>query len=84
MSSTSTNPVKTRSLGEIYEARTKNSFSLFALFYQIDDPLTFKEAVEEEVWKQAMDEEIKFMENNQMWELVDVPKYKDVINVKWI
>ena len=64
-----TKPVKTRSLREIYEAGTPNSFSLFALFSPIYDPLTF----EEEVWAQA-----------QTWELVDVPKYKDVISVKWI
>ena len=69
--------MKTRSLGEIYEAGTPNSFSLFALFSPIYDPLTFEEFVEEEVWAQAMDEEIE-------WELVDVPKDKDVINVKWI
>ena len=31
-----------------------------------------------------MDEEIKCIEKNQTWELVDVPKVKDVINVKWI
>ena len=42
--STSTDPVKTRTLKEIYEASTPNSFSLLALFSQIDDPLTFEEA----------------------------------------
>ena len=57
--------------------------SLFALFSQIDDPLTFEEVVEE-VWAQAMDEEIECIDKNQTWELVDVPKDKDVINVKWI
>ena len=31
-----------------------------------------------------MDEEIQCIEKNQTWELVDVPKGKDVINVKWI
>ena len=31
-----------------------------------------------------MDEEIECIEKNQTWELVDVPKFKDVINVKWI
>ena len=31
-----------------------------------------------------MDEEIKCIENNQTWELVDVPKDKDVISLKWI
>ena len=76
--------MKTRSLREIYEAGTPNSFSLFALFFPIHDPLTFEEAIEEEVWAQAMDEEIECIEKNQTWELVDVPKDKDVISVKWI
>jgi hypothetical protein len=31
-----------------------------------------------------MDEEIKCIENNQTWKLVDVPEDKDVISVKWI
>ena len=74
--STSTEPVKTRSLREIYEAGTPNSFSLFALFSQINDPLTFEEAVRDELWAQAMDEEIECIEKNQTWELVDVPKEK--------
>ena len=69
---------------EIYETNTPNSFSLFALFSQIDDLLTFEEVVEEEVWAQAMDEEIECIEKNQTWELVDVPKDKDVIAIKWI
>ena len=53
---------------EIYEAGTPNSFSLFALFAPIYDPLTFEEVVEEEVWEQAMDEEIQSIENNQTWD----------------
>ena len=75
---TSTDPVKTRSLREIYEGGTPNSISLFALFSQIDDPLTFEEVVEEDVWAQAMDEEIECIEKNKTWELIDVPKDKDV------
>ena len=82
--STSTKPVKTRSLREIYEVSTPNSFSLFALFSPIYDPLTFEEAIKEELWAQAMDEEIECIEKNQTWELVDVPNDKYVINIKWI
>ena len=65
--------MKTRILCEIYEYSTPNSFSLFALFSQIDDPLTFEEVVEDEVWEQAMNEEIEVIEKNQAWELVNVP-----------
>ena len=60
-------PVKTRSLRDIYEYGTTNSFSLFALFSQIDHPLTFEEFIEEEVWAQAMDEEMECIEKNQTW-----------------
>ena len=35
---------------EIYEVGTQKSFYLFSLFSQIDDPLTFEEFVEEQVW----------------------------------
>ena len=41
--------------------------SLFRLLSPIYDPLTFEEAVKEEVWAQAMDEEIECIENNQTW-----------------
>ena len=30
-----------------------------------------------------MDEQIEYIEKNQTWEQVDVPKDKDVINIKW-
>jgi hypothetical protein len=54
------------------------------MFSQIDDPLNFEEDVKDDVWAQAMDEEIKFIENSHTCKLVDVPKDKDVISVKWI
>ena len=79
-----TNPLKKISLHEIYEVGTPNSFSIFSLFSQVDDPLTFEGVVKEEVWEQAMDEEIECIEKNRTWELVDIPKDKDVISVKWI
>jgi hypothetical protein len=37
----------------IYNVDTTNSFSVFALFSQIDDPLTFEEAIKDDVWEQA-------------------------------
>jgi hypothetical protein len=43
-------PRKTRSIRDIYNKDTTNSFSIFSLFSQIDDPLTFEEVVKEDVW----------------------------------
>jgi hypothetical protein len=77
-------PRKTRSLHHIYNEDIKNYFLVFTLFLQIDDPLTFEEDVKYDVWDQAMDEEIRCIENNQTWKLVYVPDEKDVISVKGI
>ena len=49
---------------DIYNVDTKNSFSVFALLSQIDDTLTFEEAIKDDVWAQAMDEEIESIQNN--------------------
>jgi hypothetical protein len=54
----------TRSLRDIYNEDTTNSFSVFSMFSQIDDPLTFEEVVKDDVWAQAMDEEIMCIEKN--------------------
>jgi hypothetical protein len=42
-------PKKTRILRDIYNEDATNSFSLFSLFSQIDDPLTFEAVVKEDV-----------------------------------
>jgi hypothetical protein len=69
---------------DIYNEDTSNSFSIFSLFSQIDDPLTFEDIVKDDVCAQAMDIKIRCMEKSQTWKLVDVPEDKDVISVKWI
>jgi hypothetical protein len=47
---------KKRSLRDIYNEETTNSFSIFSPFSQIDDPLTFEEDIKDDVWAQSMDE----------------------------
>nr|KYP66581.1 hypothetical protein KK1_012878 [Cajanus cajan] len=43
---------------------------------QIDnsDPIYFEEAVKSTKWRQAMEVEIKAIEKNHTWELVELPK----------
>ncbi|CAL2228256.1 unnamed protein product [Prunus armeniaca] len=55
----------------------------FALLVD-SDPITYTEAVKEEKWREAMDNEIKSNEKNQTWELIDLPKGKKTIGVKWV
>ena len=67
-------PKRYRSLNDIYA--TCNYCSI--------EQENFEEAFKQEAWRKVMNEEIQVIEKNQTWELVDKPKDKDVIGVKWI
>ncbi|KAG8501561.1 hypothetical protein CXB51_003867 [Gossypium anomalum] len=67
-------PVRgTRSLTEIYERAQ----------VAILEPCSFEEAGADEGWKQAMVEEIKMIQKNQTWKLVERPNNRKTIGVKW-
>eukprot|EP00253_Pinus_taeda_P035853 PITA_35853 len=57
---------------------------LFALYCHVDDPIHFEEAIKDRKWIEAMNEEINAIERNKTWDLVELPKGKEVIGVKWI
>ncbi|CAL8138496.1 unnamed protein product [Prunus armeniaca] len=67
---------RTCSLADIYESC---DLALSAL-----EPQKFEEAVKENIWQDAMDEEIRVINKNITWELVDRPKSKDIIGLKWV
>jgi hypothetical protein len=46
--------------------------------------MCFEEFVKEEKWVKAMDEEIDSIKSNDTWDLVDFPKEKYCIGVKWV
>ena len=48
--------------------------SNFSLFTQ--DPLYFEDAIKEEHWINAMNEEMESIKKNDTWDLVDLPKEK--------
>ena len=75
-----------RNLNEIYEKKIANEGmnSLFSLYFHVDVPIHFEEAIKDKKWIEAMDEEIKSIEKNNTWELVDLPEGKEVIRIKWV
>jgi len=77
---------KFRNLSDIYEQEVANEGmnSLFALYCHVDDPVHFEEAIKDRKWIEAMDEEINAIERNKTWNLVELPKGKEVIGVKWV
>jgi hypothetical protein len=48
------------------------------------DLRNFGETNKDELWIKYMDEELDQIENNDTWELVPRPRYKNVIDTKWI
>jgi hypothetical protein len=49
-----------------------------------EEPATFKQAEGDQAWQQAMKEELRSMEENQTWELVDLPAWHKAIGLKWV
>lgn len=47
-------------------------------------PTYFKEGAKETHWFQAMNQEIDSIEKNKTWDLVDFPRHKKSIGVKWV
>lgn len=54
------------------------------MFITSEDPNCFEEVVQEKVWRKAMEAEMLSIEENNTWELVDLPKGPKVVGVKWI
>ena len=48
------------------------------------EPKTVKDALEDDNWYKAMEEEIQQIEKNNTWSLVPRPEDKNVIGTKWV
>lgn len=64
------------SLKDIYKATN--------IAYSVCELQSFEKARKEETWRKTMDEEIATIEKNNTWELLDQPKGKYMIGLKWV
>ena len=53
-------------------------------FYSYVEPVNTAEALKDSKWVKAMNEEVKSIEDNNTWSLVELPQGKKEINVKWV
>ncbi|CAI7806123.1 unnamed protein product [Closterium sp. NIES-54] len=63
------------------------AFAFFSPVEMPGEPATLKEALEisdAEEWKKAMDSELKSIEKNGTWELVELPEGRKAITSKWL
>ncbi|GKB18430.1 hypothetical protein Tco_0852353 [Tanacetum coccineum] len=57
---------------------------MFALTMSQTEPKNIKEAMADSAWIKVMQEELHRFDRLDVWELVDIPLCKNVINIKWI
>lgn len=56
-----------------------------AIYYiSQEKPMTYLEALEDEVWKQLMKEELEAIEKSGTWELISPPPGCRPIGLKWV
>jgi len=46
--------------------------------------ITFEEVLRDKKWKAIMDEKIKTIKRNEIWDLVELPKGYKLIGVEWL
>lgn len=51
---------------------------------KIHEPLTFEEVRTDTHWMEAMKAEIQALQDNNTWEIVDLPQSKSAIGCKWV
>ena len=56
--------------------------SFFHNISSIQEPKSFKEAIQRDCWKEAMQHELDFLESNETWSLMDLPPGKRPIGCK--
>ncbi|CAI7914637.1 unnamed protein product [Closterium sp. NIES-54] len=63
------------------------AFAFFSPVEMLGEPATLKEVLEScdaEEWKKAMESELKSIEENGTWELVELPEGRKAITSKWL
>ncbi|GJY24591.1 retrovirus-related pol polyprotein from transposon TNT 1-94 [Tanacetum coccineum] len=71
--------IRTRS-----QLETDGEMCMFALTVSRTEPKNIKESMADSTWIESMQEELHQFDRLDVWELVDKPLCKNVINLKWL
>ncbi|GJZ47003.1 retrovirus-related pol polyprotein from transposon TNT 1-94 [Tanacetum coccineum] len=66
------------------QLETDGEMCMFALIVSQTELKNIKEAMADSAWIEATQEELHQFDRLDVWELVDIPLCKNVINMKWI
>ncbi|CAH9133803.1 unnamed protein product, partial [Cuscuta epithymum] len=67
-----------------YEKFSSSHKAFLAAITSRDEPKYFSQAVQDPLWREAMQKEVKALEENGTWTLVELPPHKRVVDSKWV
>ncbi|CAH9145017.1 unnamed protein product [Cuscuta epithymum] len=67
-----------------YEKFSLTHKAFLAAITSRDEPKYFSQAVQDPIWREAMQKEITALEENQTWILVNLPAGKRIVDSKWV
>nr|GEW31662.1 hypothetical protein [Tanacetum cinerariifolium] len=73
-----------QSVRTIRQLESDGKMCMFALTMSRTEPNSIKEAMADSAWIESMQEELHQFDRLEVWELVDRPLCKNVINMKWL
>ncbi|KAL2938151.1 Retrovirus-related Pol polyprotein from transposon TNT 1-94 [Bienertia sinuspersici] len=76
---------KPQKLNSVVVADTTETYACFSTACtKITEPQSFREAITQKVWVDAMNEELSALEMNNTWDIVSLPQGKHAIGCKWV
>jgi hypothetical protein len=67
-----------------YSCYSSSFTSFLASIHCLFEPFSYKEAILDPVWQQAMDEELSALHKTYTWDLVPLPPSKSVLGCRWV
>jgi hypothetical protein len=67
-----------------YSKVSKTHAAFLSAISNVPEPKTYQEASQQRVWVAAMREELRALDENQTWSVVELPKGRKVVGSKWI
>jgi len=67
-----------------YSCYSSSFTSFLASIHCLFEPSSYKEAILDPLWQQAMDEELSALHKTNTWDLVPLPSGKSVVGCHWV
>ena len=67
-----------------YEKLSPSFYAFTSHLSSVKIPKTIQDALNVPEWKEAVLEEMKALDKNETWDVIDLPKGKSVVGCKWV